>query len=75
MNNTPNIPTKDTPAEQLIAHWRPLLANNKSDMIPLIVAHYGYRKASILTGLSRGALWARLRPEQAKRPRGPRAVA
>jgi hypothetical protein len=74
MKNTSNTPAKDTPIEQLIAHWRPILLDNKNETIPLVVGRYGYRKASIIAGLSRGTLWAWLRPEQAKILRGRRAL-
>jgi hypothetical protein len=74
LNRNPDIPSKAAPTEQLIAHWRPLLRDKDTATLALLVAQYGYRTASRISGRSRGALWAQLRPEQAKIPRGRKTV-
>jgi hypothetical protein len=56
--------------EQLIAHAEPIRPEDNVQILARLVEEHGYRKASIITGRSRGYLWARLRPEQATIPRG-----
>jgi len=74
MKNDPHTPLANTTKEQLIGQCMPVRHKVGTAALALLVKRHGYRNACTITGYSRGSVWARLRPEQAKVPRGKRAV-
>lgn len=70
MKHDPNTPSLVNLTEQLIAHSETIQREDNVQTLARLVEEHGYRKASIITGRSRGYLWARLRPKQAAIPRG-----
>lgn len=74
-DTTPQRRLSATDIQTLAQTWRPKLqADFTFENVADLVATYGYRNAAAISGYSRGRLWAVIRPEVAKIPRGARVV-